>query len=153
MTSAAGARDYLADDFDAQGEDWDGEYAEDYVGFAAYLRSMPGDDDVCERLAAALKPFLDNDSRVDGALYPDGDAMRFMVRHVPPTDANERYTYAQMFTACAENDHARWVAAIAEQGGTAAWTVDGGRPSARFVAPNDEDPLDSRLARERVPPT
>jgi hypothetical protein len=141
MTAPADARDYVADDFDAQGEEWEGEFEAEYVGFAAYIRSLPADDDVCERIAVALKPFLDNEARIDGTLYPDGDAMRFMVRHVPPKDNNERYAYAQMFTACSENDHARWAAATAEYGDAAAWTVDGGRPSVHFVRPHDEDPL------------
>ncbi len=142
MGSRAGdARDYLADDIDAQGEEWDGEFATDYEALAEHLRGLPADDDVCENLEEWLSPFLNDSDKVEGTLYPDGDAMRFLVRHVPPDNPEHRYIYLQMFTDCAANDYCRWLAVVKRDGPTATWTVSAGRPDVEFDQLYDSDPL------------
>jgi hypothetical protein len=137
----ATARDYVADDFEMQGEEWDGDYQAEYSALANHLRSLAVDDSVCKALADWLRPFVDNDDRIDGTLYPDGDAMRFMVGHVPPHDPEHRYIYLRMFADCAHNDWSRWQALIERDGDRARWTCESGRPSVEFDRPHDEDPL------------
>lgn len=78
----------LADDFNLQPEGYDPEDSESYWDFEDYLRALSGDDPRIVELDVMLRPFLDNDDRLDGPLYPDGDAMRFMDSRVPGDTAS-----------------------------------------------------------------
>jgi hypothetical protein len=80
------ARDYLADDFDEQAADSPTGHAHDYHAFAAYLRALPEADARVAELSELLHPFLANDPRLEGTLYLDGDAIRFMDSVVPDED-------------------------------------------------------------------
>jgi hypothetical protein len=72
------ARDYLADDFDEQAEDSPSGHAQDCHAFADYLCALPADDSRVAELSELLHPFLADDLRLDGTLYPDGNAIRFI---------------------------------------------------------------------------
>lgn len=119
----AEARDYLADDIEALAEEWDGEYRAEYTALAEHLRSLADDDPVCENLQEWLTPFPTEDVRVEGTLYPDGDAMRFLVRYVPPDDPGHLHVHLLMLVDCAENDYMRWLAVMNRDGDAALWTV------------------------------
>ena len=122
------ARDYLADDFDAESQDSTPEYAQDYNDFAAYLRALPADDSRLAELAELLRPFLDHDQRLDGTLYPDGDAMRFMVSVEPGSDSEDHEEYFGGFLNHLRADHQRWLAHVAAHSTEAEWRAETGRP-------------------------
>jgi hypothetical protein len=122
------ARDYLADDFDEQAEDSPSEHAQDYHAFAGYLRALPADDGRVAELSELLHPFLADDPRLDGTLYPDGDAIRFMDSLVPGGDPEVCEEYFGEFLDHLRADHRRWSAHVAAHGADAAWTLKTGRP-------------------------
>lgn len=121
------ARDYLADDFDLQGLDYEPEEDIDYSAFANYLRSLSGGDPRMFELAVTLRPFLEDDEGLDGTLYPDGDAIRMMDRHIPG-DLLSHEDYLRTFMSLLAQDHRRWTAHRAQQGAQAVWTLESGRP-------------------------
>ncbi len=121
------ARDYLADDFDMQGEEYDPEDADAYSAFADYIRSLPDNDSRMLELTVMLRPFLEDDPGLDGTLYPDGDAMRMMDRQIPG-DLFSHKEYLNLFLALLARDYQRWTAHRAEYGDRASWTVASGRP-------------------------
>jgi hypothetical protein len=122
------ARDYLADDFDMQAEGSPAEHSQDYRAFAAYLRCLRADDDRVTMLGDLLRPFLEEDPGLDGTLYPDGDAIRFMDSVVPDADPELCGEYLDEFLGHLQADHRRWSAHVAEHGADAAWTLETGRP-------------------------
>lgn len=122
------ARDYLADDFDAESEDHPPDDAQQYSDFADYLRAIPADDSRLDELAEYLRPFLDNEERIDGTLYPDGDAMRLMIEVTPGADGSAREEYLADFLHCLRADHRRWLQHVAEKGDAAQWRAETGRP-------------------------
>jgi hypothetical protein len=65
--------EYLADEDIHGGESrsWFGELAE-------YAMQLPPDDPLITRTVVYLQPFLDDDERVEGAMYPGGEAVRFI---------------------------------------------------------------------------
>ena len=77
------ARNYLADDLDAETEDHDEPDSSRYGEVADLLRSFDSVDPLCARIANAIEPYLSDDSRVEGTLYPGGKGMRFL-DHAPP---------------------------------------------------------------------
>lgn len=124
----AAARDYLADDFDMQGGDFETEDADAYSAFADYIRSLPGDDPRMLELAVMLRPFFDNDDGLDGTLYPDGDAMRMMDREIPGW-IHSHEEYLGQFLSLLAIDFSRWTVHQAEQGDKPAgrWNLAGPR--------------------------
>jgi len=131
--SASDARDYLADDFAQQADDLvaegtcDPAMAEGYLAFEAWLRARPADDPRLARLAQLLRPFLDDDPRLDGTLYPDGDAIRFMDAYAPTTDPDVCSAYLDDLLAHLARDYRRWQQQIAAAGPSATWRL-GQRP-------------------------
>jgi hypothetical protein len=79
-------------------------------------------------LSELLQPFLANDLRLDGTLYPDGDAIRFMDSVVPDEDPELCKQYLDEFLDNLRADHRRWSAHVAAHGADAAWTLETGRP-------------------------
>ena len=122
------ARDYLADDFDEQAADSPAEHAHDYHVFAAYLRALPEADARVAELSELLHPFLANDPRLEGTLYPDGDAIRFMDSVVPDEDPELCEQYLDEFLGNLRADNRRWSAHVAAHGADAVWTLKTGRP-------------------------
>lgn len=127
MTAPA-ARDYLADDYDQQGEGYPREYERACRDFAVHLRALPDDDPRMMRLARLIKPFLDDETRLGGTLYPDGDAVRFMDKFTPPTESERREDYLHQLLSRLTIDYRRWLACIARDGANAGWTLETGRP-------------------------
>jgi hypothetical protein len=122
------ARDYLADDFDEQALDSPSESAQGYYDFADYLRALPAVDSRMAELSELLRPFLENDQRLGGTLYPDGDAIRFMDSVVPKADPEVCEEYLDEFLGHLRVDHRRWMVHVAERGANAEWTLETGRP-------------------------
>jgi hypothetical protein len=122
------ARDYLADDFDEQAADSPPEHAQGYRDFADYLRALPADDGHVAELSELLRPFLEDDTRLGGTLYPDGDAIRFMDSLVPDADPEACGEYLDEFLGHLQADHRRWLAHVAARGADAEWTLETGRP-------------------------
>ena len=122
------ARDYLADDFDAQAEECPPEFAQGYRALADYLRALQADDGRVLELGELLDPFLRDDPRLGGTLYPDGDAIRCMDSLVPDADPEECGQYLGLFLRHLRTDHRRWLAHVAAHGADAAWTLETGRP-------------------------
>ena len=75
-----------------------------------------------------LHPFLTDDPRLAGTLYPDGDAIHFMDSFAPGTDPKIYQDYLDKFLAHLRTDHRRWSAHVAERGVDASWTLQTGRP-------------------------
>jgi hypothetical protein len=124
----AEARDYLADDFDQQAMDSPPGHAQGYRDFADYLRALPAADDRMAELGELLRPFLENDPRLGGTLYPDGDAIRFMDSLVPDGDPEVCDEYLDEFLGHLRADRRRWLAHVAARGADAEWTLETGRP-------------------------
>ncbi len=140
------ARDYLADDFEEQAAGSTAGNARGYRVFAEYLRGLPGADGRVAELSELLRPFLEDNPRVGGTLYPDGDAIRFMDSFVPgegPADCEE---YFDEFLVHLRTDHRRWLAHVAARGADAEWTLEKGRPSVGVC------PLHLEKAPTTVPP-
>jgi hypothetical protein len=123
------ARDYLADDFDMQAEDSPNEVARGYRAVADYLRALTADDVQVIELSTFLHPFLTDDPRLGGTLYPDGDAIRFMDSFVPDADPEICEEYLASFLRHLRRDHRRWSAHVAARGADAAWTLARDRPA------------------------
>ncbi|MDQ2873546.1 MAG: hypothetical protein M3Y33_01415 [Actinomycetota bacterium] len=121
---------YLADDFDEQAEGSPPEHAQDYRAFADYLRALPAAGVRAAELGELLRPFLADDPRPGGTLYPDGDAIRFMDSFVPDGDPEVCEQYLDEFLDHLRADHRRWSAHVAVHGADAAWTLETGRPEA-----------------------
>lgn len=118
------ARDYLADDLDAEGEDWEGD--EDwYSQLADHLRGLPPEHPLCLRLAICLEPFLVNEDRLECTMYPLGKAVTYMDRQTPTIDFD---VYLEDLTAAIEADHRRWVSHVVAAGNSASWTLESGPP-------------------------
>ena len=124
----AKARDYLADDFDQQAADSPPEPARGYRDFADYLRALPAAGGRMAELGELLRPFLEDDPRLGGTLYPDGDAVRFMDSLVPDGDPEICDEYLDEFLGHLRADHRRWLAHVAARGIDAEWTLEKGRP-------------------------
>lgn len=125
---SADARDYLADDFHMQASDEATELGRDYSDFADWLRELPASDPLLGLLATSLAPFLDDEPRLGGTLYPLGEAIQFMDKSLPPREPADREWYLQRFVTRLERDHRRWRALLAEAGESARWTVESGVP-------------------------
>lgn len=120
----AEARDYLADDLDAEGEDWEGN--EDWFSeLADHLRGLPPQHPLCLRLAVCLEPFLVDDDRIECLMYPRGEAVTFMENQTPFIDFD---VYLNNLTRAIEADHRRWLSHAEDAGTSASWTLESGPP-------------------------
>ncbi len=126
---SARARDYLADDFNAQANDEEDIAAQnDYYDFEDWLREVSASNPLLDRLATYLAPFLDDDPRLGGTLYPLGEASFFQDFCVPPHEPAHRARYLEGFVNTLERDHQRWRPLEAEAGDNARWTSETGVP-------------------------
>lgn len=119
--SPANARDYLADDLDAETEDHDEPDSSRYGEAAELLRSIDATDPLCTRLAYAIEPYLSDDARVDGTLYPGGRGMRFLIDVTPPLTEQRQRLWLHDLVLGLEADRRHWSAIAAEAGDAARW--------------------------------
>ena len=124
MTMSANARDYLADDLGLESEDHP-DYEEWFEGLVGYLGQLSPDDELCVRLADCLQPFLDDDQRLDGTLYPNGSGFHFMETESPGGDFRR---YLDGLVTCLERDYQRWLIHVSRAGGRAEWRTETGPP-------------------------
>jgi hypothetical protein len=120
----AEARDYLGDDLQMEAE----EHPEDeewYLELADWLRGLSVSDVICEQLAVVLAPFLDDDDRIDGAMYPAGQAVSYM--DSGPAGGDYR-AYIEQLLEGLTRDYQRWIEHVATTGDFAAWSLETGPP-------------------------
>jgi hypothetical protein len=112
------ARGYLAEylaDEDIHGggsRSWFGELGK-------YVMRLPLDDQLVTRAAVYLQPFLDDDERVECAMYPGGEAVKFIERGW----GGDLRTYLTGFVDAMGRDHARWQTMLRDTGESARWTL------------------------------
>lgn len=123
-TLSTEARDYLADDLDAEGESNEGA-ADWYADLADHLRGLSPEHPLCMRLGVSLEPFLVDDDRIECLMYPLGEAVAFLENQAPFVDFD---TYLENLTVAIEADHRRWLAHVAAAGNSASWTLESGPP-------------------------
>lgn len=112
------ARDYLADylvDEDIHGDesrDWFEELGE-------YVTRLPLDDQLIVKAAVYLQPFLDDDERLECAMYPGGQAVNF----IEAGWGGDLGAYLTGVVGAMGRDHARWQAMLKDVGEGARWTL------------------------------
>ena len=111
-----GALEYLADDLGIEGENHEG-YEQCFEQLADFTRSLKESDELAVGLAKCLDPFLIDDDRLGGALYPQGKAFEFL-EIVPPGGVGEECLreYLGLFSFALHLDFERWNAHIEEVG-------------------------------------
>jgi len=103
---------YLSDEILSESElheeegDWFGELAE-FVGH------LPLSDELASRLTEYLTPFLDDDDRLDGTMYPTGAAFEYFESAAAGGVMRD---YLIGFTDALQTDYLRWTAFQAEVG-------------------------------------
>ena len=117
----ARARSYLAawvsdEDYWAESEPDSREW---FAALSAYVLSLPLTDARLEVAERCLQPFLDDDERVDAALYPAGYAVSFVEK---TSWGGEFDAYLGGFLVALERDHQLWVRAVELDGPTAVWS-------------------------------
>lgn len=111
------ARGYLSDylsDEDCHGDDsteW----------FDAHVASLPLEDPRIAESAQYLKPFLDDDSRIDCAMYPAGAAVGYIEDAGWGGDFD---SYLTGFVGAIGQDWRSWQDLIAVHGESAEWRLD-----------------------------
>lgn len=118
---AAEARDYLRDwlageDYWARAEpgslDWFG-------GLADHVARLAPEDPRLLSAEICLEPFLEDDPRIDSAIYPAGYAITYVAKTPWGGDFDE---YLAGFLAALRRDHALWQRAVELDGAGARWT-------------------------------
>ena len=84
-----------------------------------YVEQLPLDDEVIAKSVVYLQPFLDDDWRVECAMYPMGAAVEF-IEQGWGSDVRE---YVEGFVDAMGRDHLRWQAIVREDGENARWTL------------------------------
>ena len=115
------ARGYLADylsDEDCHGD----ESTEWFSGLCRYVNELPLTDPLVVRATECLQPFLDDDDRIDCAMYPAGEAVAFLEK----SWGGGYHDYLTGFLSAMEQDSARWQEAVAAAGDDATWTLGEG---------------------------
>lgn len=123
-TDPVEARNYLADDLSLEAE----EHPDDedwYSELESHLRGLDPSHPICTRLAVALEPFLNDEERIECAMYPLGEAVTFMDEQSPGGSFD---AYLEGLTSAIEADHQRWVKHVADAGAAASWTLESGPP-------------------------
>ena len=104
--------DYLSEEDlcqeEAQG--WFGELGE-------FVSALAIDDSLLERVALYLSPFLDDDDRIDGLMYPQGAAVTFL----EVSWGGDFGIYLEGFIDALAIDHERWMEMCAKNGSNAEW--------------------------------
>jgi hypothetical protein len=106
--------DYLADEeiHGNESQEWFGELGE-------YVARLPLDDQLITKAAVYLEPFLDDDERVECAMYPGGEAVKFIAQGW----GGDHRAYLTGFVDAMGRDHARWQAMLRDVGEGARWTL------------------------------
>lgn len=106
--------DYLADEeiHGVESQIWFGELGD-------YVLQLPLDDQLIARSALYLQPFLDDDERVECAMYPGGAAVKFIARGW----GGDFRAYLAGFVDAMGRDHDRWLAILRHAGENARWTL------------------------------
>jgi len=112
------ARGYLADFL--RDEEFHGTESEDwFVELGEYVDQLPLEDVLIMRAAVYIRPFLDDDERIECAMYPDGDGIKF----VEQGWGGDLREYLTDFLYAVGRDHARWEGIIARHGEAARWVL------------------------------
>lgn len=98
---------------------------------------LPLDDEVITKAAVYLQPFLDDDDRIECAMYPVGSAVQFIEQGW----GGDPRKYVQGFVDAMGRDYARWQAMVREAGEDARRTL------------SDSFSLDQEEQWQRVAPT
>jgi hypothetical protein len=112
------ARGYLADylyDEDIHGEESQDWFAE----LGNYVEELLPDDPLILKAATYLQPFLDDDERIECAMYPNGEA----VKYIDQGWGGDLRSYLAGLLNAMGHDHARWEAIVAERGQAARWIL------------------------------
>jgi hypothetical protein len=80
---------------------------------------LPLDDPLITRAVVYLQPFLDDDERVESAMYPGGETVRFIEQGW----GGDLRTYFAGFVDAMGHDHVRWQAILTQAGDEARWTL------------------------------
>lgn len=113
------ARGYLADflgDEECHGERSFGWFNE----LRSYIEGMSLNDPLIVESTKYLEPFLNDDERIDCAIYPNGEASKFLDRGW----GGEFRAYLTRFVEALRLDHAKWERMVAEKGAAARWALD-----------------------------
>jgi hypothetical protein len=114
------ARSYLADwlgDEDIHGEAslaW-------FAGLADYARELPLSHPLTRRAAVFLQPFLEDDERVEGAMYPGGKFVQFIQQGW----GGDYLEYLTALIDALGYDFLTWQAMLFEDGDAAIWRYSG----------------------------
>jgi hypothetical protein len=112
------ARDYLADFL--YDEDFHGDAGQDwFIELSGYVDQLSADDPLIVKAAVYLQPFLDDDDRIECAMYPGGECIRFIEQRW----GGDLRSYLAGLVDAMGRDHARWGALLADQGQAARWTL------------------------------
>jgi hypothetical protein len=107
--------DYLGDEewFGGESRDW-------FLALDAYVQALPLDDPRIVEAAEYLQPFLDDDDRIDGLMYPVGAA----VHHIEDSGwGGDHDRYLTGFVAALGEDWRRWQQMVTEKGDAAEWRM------------------------------
>jgi hypothetical protein len=80
---------------------------------------LPLDDSLITRAVVYLQPFLDDDERVECAMYPGGEAAKFIEQGW----GGDLRTYLTGFVDAMSYDYVRWQAILTHGGEEARWTL------------------------------
>jgi hypothetical protein len=106
--------EYLADEdtFGGESHIWFGQLGE-------YVEQLALDDELIAKATIYLQPFLDDDWRVECAMYPAGEAVNFIEQGW----GGDLCKYLEGFVDAMGHDHLRWQAMLRETGENARWTL------------------------------
>jgi hypothetical protein len=112
-------RGYLADYL--HDEEWHGKESEEWFSaLADYVDSLTLSDDLIVRATAYLQPFLDDEDRIDCAMYPAGEAVRFLEQ----AWGGDFRAYLEKFVSAMSADHQRWLEILERDGPAAQWRAN-----------------------------
>jgi hypothetical protein len=106
--------EYLADEdiFGGKSHVW-------FVQLGEYVEQLALDDELIVKAAIYLQPFLDEDWRVECAMYPAGEAVNFIEQGW----GDDLRKYVEGFVEAMARDHLRWHAILSKDGENARWTL------------------------------
>lgn len=111
------ARDYLSDYL--ADEDWFGEEAAEWFDtLGDYVSALPLDDPRLMEAVRYLQPFLDDDDRIDSAMYPGGAAVSY-IEYTDWGGGHDRYLTG--FIAATSRDWQQWQQQLSELNDAAEW--------------------------------
>jgi hypothetical protein len=113
------ARGYLAE-YSADEDIFGGKSHVWFVQLGEYVeQQLALDDELITKAAIYLQPFLDEDWRVECAMYPAGEAVNFIEQGW----GGDLRKYVEGFVEAIGRDHLRWQAMLRKAGENARWTL------------------------------